>query len=133
PAPLQPSISTTSPADPSEFGQPETRGNTTIGAMEGLEVVTALPAGKTERPPVLFVHGTGCGAWIWERWQTYFADRGYATTAVSLRGHGRSKGSYRSATVSDYVADVRQVLATFHDPPVLVGHSLGARLIQLIV
>ena len=56
-----------------------------------LEVLTA---GKpSDRPPLLFVHGSFCGAWIWaEHFLPFFAEAGWECCAVSLRGHGGSEG-----------------------------------------
>ena len=87
----------------------------------------------TTRPPVLFVHGGGLGAWIWERWRARFAEHGYATSAVDLRGHGDSPATYRAATVADYVDDVRAAVDTLDAPPVLVGHSMAARVLQRLI
>src|SRR5262245_37337872 len=60
-----------------------------------------------------------------------FARRGYAVTAVDLRGRGKSDGErFYVETVDDYVADLSQAieLARSHHPdlPVfLLGHSAG--------
>jgi len=59
-----------------------------------------------------------------------FAAAGYPAWAFSLRGHGKSAGSVRNASIADYLDDLRGVLARFARSPVLVGHSLGAFLIQ---
>ena len=86
-----------------------------------------------ERVPLLFVHGAYVGAWCWdEHFLDWFAERGYPAHAVSLRGHGRSEGRDQldSLGLSDYADDVRQVIASLPQPPVLVGHSMGALVVQ---
>lgn len=56
---------------------------------------------------------------------------GYASYAISLRGHGGSGGRLRSARLNDYVADVlRAIEAIDGDEIVLVGHSLGGLVVQ---
>jgi pimeloyl-ACP methyl ester carboxylesterase len=87
--------------------------------------------GSTRHPaPVIFVHGAWHAAWTWEHWLGFFAERGWDSYAPSLRGHGDSDGDYRSATLDDYVADVRNVIARVGRRPILVGHSLGGLIIQ---
>lgn len=98
-----------------------------------LEVRSRLPADKTAKPPLLFVHGGYCDAWCWEPFfLPWFAARGYAAHALSLRGHGES-GGYESLFVTgmdDYVADVERVAGALPSPPVLVGHSMGAAIVE---
>jgi len=81
------------------------------------------------RPPVLFVHGMWHAAWAWENWMSYFAQHGYSCHAVDLRGHGDSEGDWRTARLADHLDDVRRAIAALAEPPVLVGHSLGGRLV----
>jgi pimeloyl-ACP methyl ester carboxylesterase len=87
----------------------------------------------TQRSPILFVHGAWHAAWCWENFLPYFADRGYGAYAVSLRGHGASEGRDRirwHSAAHDYVADLAQVIETFPQLPILVGHSMGGYVVQ---
>ncbi|HEX2265028.1 MAG TPA: alpha/beta fold hydrolase, partial [Solirubrobacterales bacterium] len=61
--------------------------------------------------------------------------RGGGAAAVSLRGHGGSDGhaDLRMATLDDYLADVRRAFAEFDEPPVVVAHSLGGLLAQMLI
>ena len=98
-----------------------------------LEVRSRLPARANGKPPLLFVHGGYCDAWCWEpHFLPWFAARGYAAHAISLRGHGASGGrdSLFVASLDDYVADVERVRAALPSPPVLIGHSMGAAVIE---
>jgi len=98
-----------------------------------LEVRSRLPARANARPPLLFVHGGYCDAWCWEPYfLPWFASRGYPAYAISLRGHGASGGgeSLFVASVDDYVADVERVRAALPASPVLIGHSMGAAVIE---
>jgi len=48
---------------------------------------TALQGQGTQRPPLLFVHGSFHAAWCWrEHFMPHFAAAGWVTLAVSLRG-----------------------------------------------
>lgn len=83
------------------------------------------------RPPVLLVHGAWHASWCWtEYWTDYLADRGYTSHALDLRGHGRSPGSLRRASIRDYVNDVRTVAQSLAERPVIVGHSMGGFVTQ---
>ncbi len=99
----------------------------------GLEVLSRQPDGPAHATPLLFVHGAYAAAWCWdEHFLPYFARSGYASHAVSLSGHGRSRGRQRLDTLSiaDYVSDVREAVEALSRPPVLIGHSMGGMVIQ---
>jgi pimeloyl-ACP methyl ester carboxylesterase len=101
-----------------------------------LEVRERLPANGSRRPPLLFVHGGYCDAWVWEPYfLPWFAAQGYPAYALSLRGHGASGGgdSLFVAALEDYEADVEHVAGTLKAPPILIGHSMGAAVVERIV
>jgi pimeloyl-ACP methyl ester carboxylesterase len=90
-----------------------------------LEVITHKPEGQPRRP-LLFVHGAWHAAWCWEEYfLPFFAKAGYAAHALSLRGHGKSSGSIEGSGLNEFLEDIEKVAATFEQPPVMVGHSLG--------
>jgi len=109
-----------------------------------LEVRTFLPPargsgkgnGNGRKPPVLFVHGGYCDSWCWEPYfLPWFAAQGYPAYAISLRGHGASGGhdSLFVAGLDDYAADVERVMAQIPVAPVLVGHSMGAAVVERLL
>jgi pimeloyl-ACP methyl ester carboxylesterase len=80
------------------------------------------------RPPLLFVHGLGHGAWCWaESWMPRAAESGWSAYAVSLRAHGGSGGRDRRHRVrlAEYEHDLLQTAVSLPRPPVVVAHSLG--------
>lgn len=98
-----------------------------------LEVRSRRPARATGRPPLLFVHGGYCDGWCWApHFLPWFAARGFAAHALSLRGHGRSGGreTVFAAGLEDFAADVAQVARSLPAEPVLIGHSMGAAIIE---
>lgn len=99
------------------------------------EVISAVPADATGRPPLLMVHGLAHAAWCFgEHWVPAAAEGGFPAYAVSLRGHGGSAGArhLRRTLTRDYVHDVLQTITELPEPPVLVGHSNGALVAQLV-
>lgn len=81
--------------------------------------------------PLLFVHGAFCGAWCWDEYfLPYFAERGYDAWAVDLRGHGVDGEEAGFASIEDYVEDVLAAVDAIGEPPVLLGHSMGAVVVQ---
>lgn len=83
------------------------------------------------RAVVVLVHGLKAHGGLYEWPATRMAQRGFATSALDLRGHGRSEGErLRIQRFSEYTDDVDAMVATARrrDPglPVFVlGHSAG--------
>jgi pimeloyl-ACP methyl ester carboxylesterase len=96
-------------------------------------VLERRPAVDDGRPPLLFVHGLGHGAWCWEHWLDAAADAGHSAYAVSLRGHGGSPGRLRTARLGQYVDDVVATAESLDRPPVLIGHSMGGLVVQQVL
>jgi len=90
-----------------------------------MEVLSAAGEDAT-KPPLVFVHGAGHGAWCWaERFMPYFSAAGYECHAVSLRGQGRSEPVDQPGTLALHAGDLSAFLSTLRAPPVMVGHSFG--------
>ena len=96
-----------------------------------IETITRAPKTQTHKTPLLFVHGMWHGAWCWdENFLPFFAEHGYQSTALSLRGHSGSEGKIRGNTIANYVSDVEQIAKSFDTAPVVIGHSMGGFLTQ---
>ncbi len=94
------------------------------------ELLTATPEVDEGRPPVLFVHGFGHGAWVFaEHWLEHTASRGFPAYALSLRGHGGSEAD-KKASLRAYTHDVVQVAAGLPKRAVIVGHGAGALVVS---
>jgi non-heme chloroperoxidase len=118
------------------------RGTSTVAHLPHLEILThrartaATRAASQKRAAVLFVHGGYCDAWCWQpHFLPWFAARGHDAYAVSLRGHGGSEGheTLFGAGLDDYASDVLRAMREIGGAPVLVGHSLGAAVVERIV
>lgn len=101
--------------------------------MIALEILTRQPTGAAPRTPLLFLHGAYVGAWCWdEHFLPWFAARGFPCYALSLRGHGKSAGRERlhDFGIGDYVEDLEHAVSEIGRAPVLIGHSMGALVVQ---
>ncbi|MEC5399064.1 alpha/beta hydrolase [Uliginosibacterium sp. H1] len=98
-----------------------------------LEVIHCLPKAPARPTPLLFVHGAYAGAWQWaDDFLPYFAQQGWSSYALSLSGHGASRGRAHLdiLSIENYVDDVREVAAGLGARPVLIGHSMGGMVVQ---
>ena len=107
-----------------------------------IEILSARPQGATSQSPIYFVHGgMGC-AWMWSEYMRHLAKQGIPCYAVSLRGHGASwkpsflrmvYGTTKRMLADDAIAGLEWVQQREGREVVLVGHSSGGGLSQLIL
>jgi len=98
-----------------------------------LEIISKYPALNQHPTHLLFIHGTLHTAACWDvHFLDFFAQHGYASHAVNLRGHGNSDGreKLRWTRIADFVEDVASTVRQLPSPPVLIGHSMGGFIIQ---
>ena len=84
-----------------------------------IELISRGENADPKRPALLFIHGGFHGAWCWdEHFLPWFAERGWAAHALSLRGHGASAGEdqIEDWSMADYAADVEGVIDRISDP-----------------
>lgn len=80
-------------------------------------------------PPVVFVHGFGCAHTDWDAQVAHLSPH-HRTIAVDLRAHGPTPGTPADCTIERYGADVAELMHSLALPPaVLVGHSMGCRVV----
>ena len=80
---------------------------------------------------LLFVHGSGHGSWMWRNFLYYFAEKGYDSWALNLRGHHLSDPveDWGKVGVSEYLEDIRGAVKRVGGNIVLIGHSMSGLLI----
>ncbi|HYZ68773.1 MAG TPA: alpha/beta hydrolase [Mycobacterium sp.] len=85
---------------------------------------------------VVLVHGSWSRGEQWTRARAAFEGRGYVVHSPTLRHHELpiEQGATKVALLSlrDYTDDLVALVASLDSPPLLVGHSLGGLLVQLI-
>lgn len=79
-------------------------------------------------PPFVFVHGFACAHEDWKA-QTDYLSQSHRVVACDLRGHGRTPGTPGECSIERYGTDVAELLRTLDAPAILVGHSMGCRVV----
>lgn len=102
---------------------------------DGLELLLAGPEGE-RRATILLLHGAAVGAWVWaEHVLPSLAADGWRCAALSFRGHGHSygRGLLHTWSLLDYLSDARAALGAIEGPVVIIAHSLGALVAQMLL
>jgi pimeloyl-ACP methyl ester carboxylesterase len=86
---------------------------------------------------IVMIHGMFCGGWVWENYRVFFEARGYRCIVPTLRYHDVTPGEPpdpRLGTTSmlDYAADLEEEIRRLEEPPVIMGHSMGGLLAQIL-
>ncbi len=103
-----------------------------LHTVNGITVEACIPEAELDVHPLLFVHGSSCGSWLWENFMNYFAARGWSCYALNLRGHHLSKqvADWSAVGVDAYLEDVDTIVTWIGRDHVLIGHSMGGILVQ---
>ncbi len=88
-------------------------------------------------PPILLVHGAFCGGWALEPYRWILEARGHEVYCPTLRHHSPMPGGgtptgLGTTGLLDYCADLEQLIDTLAQPPILIGHSMGGLLCQML-
>ena len=80
------------------------------------------------------IHGAFCGPWSLQGLGEKFREAGHAVTSPCLRFHdgGKPPAALGTTSLLDYVADLEEDIAALKTPPILVGHSMGGLLAQML-
>lgn len=86
---------------------------------------------------IFMIHGMWGGGWYWDKYRQFFQDRGYRCLAPTLRFHGVNPKKpphpeLGTTSLLDYVADLEVELKKLDRPPIIIGHSMGGLLAQIL-
>lgn len=89
------------------------------------------------KPPLFLIHGMWCTGEAWSRYQEYFETKGYKVIAPTLRLHGAGQNDtpnpdLGTTSLLDYARDLATAITSLDTPPVLIGHSMGGLLAQIL-
>ena len=88
-----------------------------------------------KRPPVVMIHGAFCAAWAFDDFRGPFEAAGYKVHTPTLRHHDEGQKPNRAlgkTSLTDYAKDIETFIGGLDAPPVLLGHSLGGLLAQML-
>lgn len=88
-------------------------------------------------PPVVMIHGMLSRGHHWDLYKRYFAGRGYDVHTPTLRHHdvdpaAPAPAGLGATSLLDYAADLEALIAGLDRKPILIGHSMGGLLVQIL-
>jgi pimeloyl-ACP methyl ester carboxylesterase len=89
------------------------------------------------RKTIVMIHGMwGTGA-FWENYRTFFEGRGYRVITPNLRYHDIVRKDdpdprLGKTRLLDYAADLEKEIAQLDEKPIIMGHSMGGLLTQIL-
>ena len=90
---------------------------------------------NAKRAAIVMIHGAFCGPWAFENFRKPFEAAGFSVHAPMLRHHEHGVPTHRAlgtTSLADYAQDLSKFIERLDAPPVLVGHSLGGLLAQML-
>jgi pimeloyl-ACP methyl ester carboxylesterase len=90
---------------------------------------------------IVFIHGMFQNPKSWEKWITYFNERGYECIAPAWPMHEGVPTDLRTfppeglgdLELQTIVEDMERVVTSLPEKPILIGHSVGGLIVQLLV
>jgi pimeloyl-ACP methyl ester carboxylesterase len=87
--------------------------------------------------PVVLIHGAFCAAWAMDGFRDMFAAHGAKVVTPTLRHHDIVPGTRPPRELGltstlDYADDIEDLVRSLPAPPVLVGHSMGGLVAQMV-
>ncbi len=86
---------------------------------------------------IVMIHGMWGGPWYWQNYADYFESKGYRCVRLTLRYHDmdpQEQPDPRLGTTSlvDYADDLERGIRALDVTPILMGHSMGGLLTQML-
>lgn len=86
---------------------------------------------------IVMIHGMWGGSWYWENYKTFFEAKGYQCITPTLRFHDVApeelpKPQLGTTSRLDYVEDLEEEIHQLDALPILMGHSMGGLLSQML-
>ena len=86
---------------------------------------------------LMMIHGMWCGDWVWDNYKKFFESKGYHCITPILRYHDKKhkedpNNQIGTTSLLDYVEDLEKEIYKLDQKPILMGHSMGGLLAQIL-
>ena len=86
---------------------------------------------------IVMLHGMWGGAWCWENYKGFFEKKGYNCITPILRFHDVEPNEtpppqLGTTSLLDYAEDLEKEIRKLDEVPILMGHSMGGLLAQIL-
>ena len=93
--------------------------------------------GKTTNETIVMIHGMSCAGWAWENYKKFFEQKGYRCVTPTLRFHDMDpyetpNPQLGTTSLLDYAEDLEKEIHKLDTMPILMGHSMGGLLAQIL-
>ena len=93
--------------------------------------------GRGMAETIFMIHGMWGGRWNFDNFKGFFEKEGYRCVAATLRHHNvdpKTAPDPRLGTTSllDYAADLEREIRALGTKPIVIGHSMGGLLAQML-
>ena len=108
---------------------------TTLWGTDGQRLLRSQDGGLTWQFQAQTTGWTIYCGWAFDKMAGAFRDEGYKVQAPTLRHHNCGKNPpavLGTTSILDYAHDLEKDLKALKEPPVLVGHSMGGLLAQIL-
>ena len=99
-----------------------------------------MEAAAADRVPLIFVHGAWLSSGSWENFSDYFAHRGFDVSAPEWPRKQGAVEELREASddikglgITEIVDHYEEQIDALDEPPVLIGHSFGGLIVELLL
>lgn len=86
---------------------------------------------------IFMIHGMWGTETFWENYKTFFEGKGYRVITTNLRYHDPARKDdpdprLGKTRLLDYAADLEKEISQFDENPIIMGHSMGGLLTQIL-
>ncbi|MCK4911202.1 MAG: alpha/beta hydrolase [Thermodesulfovibrionales bacterium] len=86
---------------------------------------------------IFMIHGMWGGPWNWENYKGFFEEKGYNCVVPTLRHHDagfddKPHPDLGTTSILDYAADLEEEIKQLGEMPIIMGHSMGGLLAQML-
>jgi len=80
---------------------------------------------------IVFIHGAWSTGSVFNNYKTYFSEKGFNIISPTLNYHSvELNDSLIGVSMENYVNQIRKLLKSFDNPPIVIAHSMGCVIAQ---